>query len=73
MISIELFPKDSLRSTLGAGRGVEAKARMAAMAWLYNPLVIGVSTRGNAEAVICALVLVTLHLFRAREMIFSVD
>ena len=46
---------------------MEAKARMAAMAWLYNPLVIGVSTRGNAEAVICALVLVTLHLFRARD------
>ena len=67
---IYAFVKDSLRSALGGvgGRG-EAKARMAAMAWLYNPLVIGVSTRGSAEAVICALVLVTLHLFRARDAI----
>ena len=60
---IYAFVKDSLRSALGG----ETKARIAAMAWLYNPLVIGVSTRGSAEAVICALVLVTLHLFRARD------
>ena len=44
---------------------------MAAMAWLYNPLVIGVSTRGSAEAVVCALVLVTLHLFRARVFVLA--
>ena len=73
---IYAFVKDSLRSALGGvggpgGRGVEAKARMAALAWLYNPLVVGVSTRGSAEAVICALVLVTLHLFRARVFVLA--
>ena len=69
---IYAFVKDSLRSALGGGGGRgEAKARMAAMAWLYNPLVIGVSTRGSAEAVVCALVLVTLHLFRARVFVLA--
>ena len=34
--------------------------------WLYNPLVIGVSTRGSAEAIMAVLVLLTLYLFRLR-------
>jgi len=66
---IYAFVKDSLRFALGGGG--EVSARVAAMAWLYNPLVIGVSTRGSAEAVVCALVLVTLHLFRARVFVLA--
>ncbi|XP_071539478.1 GPI mannosyltransferase 1 [Panulirus ornatus] len=34
--------------------------------WLYNPLVIGVSTRGSAEAVMAVLVLLTLYMMKLR-------
>ncbi|KAK7080342.1 hypothetical protein SK128_025223 [Halocaridina rubra] len=34
--------------------------------WLYNPLVIGVSTRGSAEAIMAVLVLMTLYFMRLR-------
>lgn len=34
--------------------------------WLYNPLVIGVSTRGSAEAIMAVLVLLTMYMLRLR-------
>ncbi|XP_042215083.1 GPI mannosyltransferase 1-like [Homarus americanus] len=34
--------------------------------WLYNPLVIGVSTRGSAEAIMAVLVLFTLYMMKLR-------
>lgn len=34
--------------------------------WLYNPLVIGVSTRGSAEAIMAVLVLLTLYMMKLR-------
>ncbi len=69
---IYAFVKDVQQQRGGVSRSdVEVRARVAALAWLYNPLVLGVSTRGNAEAVICTLVLVTLHLFRERVFVLA--
>lgn len=34
--------------------------------WLYNPLVMGVSTRGSAEAVMAILILLTLYMMKHR-------
>lgn len=34
--------------------------------WLYNPLVIGVSTRGSAESVMAVLVLITVYMLKLR-------
>ena len=42
----------------------EHSARLSACMWLYNPLVMNVSTRGSAESVIVALVLLTIHLYQ---------
>jgi phosphatidylinositol glycan class M len=55
----------------GSSRCMEAQARLAALTWLYNPLVIGVSTRGNAEAIVCTLVLITLYLFREKLYVLA--
>ena len=51
------------RSDVAVGEGT---ARLAAAAWLYNPLVMNVSTRGSAESLIVTLVLATLHLYHKR-------
>jgi len=49
----------------------ELTAKMAAAAWLYNPLVMNVSTRGSAESLIITLVLLTLHLYHQRVFILT--
>lgn len=36
-------------------------AKWAAISWLYNPLVIAISTRGNGDSITSALVLLTLY------------
>ncbi|XP_045625706.2 LOW QUALITY PROTEIN: GPI mannosyltransferase 1 [Procambarus clarkii] len=49
-------------------RGGQSKltALKVLLIWLYNPLVIGVSTRGSAEAIMAVLVLLTLYMMRIR-------
>ena len=49
----------------------EFQARVSAFFWLYNPLVLVVSSRGNAESVAVCLVLAALHLFRERVFFLS--
>lgn len=39
--------------------------------WLYNPLVIGVSTRGSAESIMAVLVLLTVYMMKMRLHILA--
>ena len=50
----------------------ESTARFCACAWLHNPLVMNVSTRGSAESVIVALVLLTIHLYQQVRFMFLI-
>jgi phosphatidylinositol glycan class M len=45
----------------------DAISLVAACAWLFNPFAINVSTRGNAESTIGALVLLTLHFLNRKQ------
>lgn len=49
-----------------ASDGGEKWAQRSAFLWLYNPLVMAVSSRGNADSIVVALVLATLNLYRER-------
>ena len=49
----------------------EWTCRLSACLWLYNPLVMNVSTRGSAESVIVALVLLTIHLHQQKVFILT--
>jgi len=57
-----------LRSEVTCSEGV---ARLAACAWLHNPLVMNISTRGSAESIIVALVLLTIHLYQQKVFILT--
>ncbi len=54
----------------GDGFG-ETWARRTAYMWLYNPLVMAVSSRGNADSIVVALVLATLNLYRERVFLLT--
>jgi len=49
----------------------ESMSRLAACTWLHNPLVMNVSTRGSAESVIVALVLLTIHLYQQKVFLLT--
>lgn len=44
-----------------------ASRTLAAIAWLYNPLTVIISTRGSAEPVICTLVIAALYLLLKKQ------
>jgi len=49
----------------------ESVARICSFVWLLNPLVMNVSTRGSAESIIVALVLLTIHLYQQKVFILT--
>ena len=52
----------------GSQNRIDTWARRCAYLWLYNPLVMTVSARGNAESIVVTLVLATLHLYQVRTI-----
>lgn len=46
------------------------KANICAMLWLYNPLAITISTRGNCDSISTFLVLLTLYFLQNKKMYF---
>uniref|UniRef100_A0A668AXY0 GPI alpha-1,4-mannosyltransferase I, catalytic subunit n=1 Tax=Myripristis murdjan TaxID=586833 RepID=A0A668AXY0_9TELE len=52
------------------GLGSQAACRMCSL-WLLNPLPIGVSSRGNAESILAALVLGTLLCMEGRRLVWA--
>lgn len=52
----------------GLGR---EKALRFASAWLVNPMVANISTRGSSEGLLCALVIATLYAFETRRTIVA--
>lgn len=49
----------------------EKALKLVALSWLFNPLVFTISTRGNAESILCCLVLGTLHYILQGKLIAS--
>ena len=45
---------------------VETWAKRSAFLWLYNPMVMGVSSRGSAESIVVTLVLAMLLLYQVK-------
>jgi phosphatidylinositol glycan class M len=39
--------------------------------WLFNPIVINISTRGNSESIVALCVLLTLYFFLQRKLVLS--
>lgn len=44
-------------------------ARNAAMFWLLNPMALAISTRGNAESLVCATILGVVYLLMVRQRV----
>lgn len=49
----------------------ELKRLTLASLWLLNPFVIGISSRGNADSLICLLVIATVHYVKKGEIVKS--
>lgn len=43
------------------GLPIQRSLKIVSLAWLFNPMIFTISTRGNAESLLCVLVLGTLH------------
>lgn len=49
----------------------ETNAKLAAIVWLYNPLAIGISTRGNGDSITSALILATIYFLMQQKQSFK--
>ncbi|XXQ35988.1 GPI mannosyltransferase 1 [Plasmodiophora brassicae] len=53
-------------------RGVSPRAALwSAATWLWNPMSFTVSTRGNADVLICTMVVATIYLFVKRHLVLG--
>lgn len=57
-----------VRQQIGIEEGI---AQLAASAWLINPLVMNISSRGSAESLIIALVLATIYFYNEKLYLLS--
>ena len=60
-----------LQYRLLRGKGMETmKALLYTSIWLFNPMSIVISTRGNAEAVVCLFVVLTFYFLDTKNIYF---
>lgn len=43
-----------------------------AVFWLFNPFIMIISTRGSADSLVCAAVLLTLYLLKKNKVIYDI-
>lgn len=60
-----------IRSILARQRCTRATRDLCAFLWLYNPLTLVISTRGNADSLAVLLVTLTLDLLQRNEIAFA--
>ncbi|XP_076760691.1 GPI alpha-1,4-mannosyltransferase I, catalytic subunit-like [Xylocopa sonorina] len=60
-----------IKRILTLQRCSEKLQRVCAFTWLYNPLVIVISTRGNADSVAVLLVMLTLYFFLQDQFVLA--
>jgi len=63
---LDILAAHLIYATLLSARVSQSRALLGAGLWLYSPVVIGVSTRGSAEAVVVTLVLAAVF-YRQRQ------
>lgn len=46
-------------------------ALFSAASWLFNPLSVNISTRGNAESIVCTLVIASLYFLQTKKIVLG--
>lgn len=57
--------KSLVERQLGVAKYASVTAKYCALSWLYNPLSIGISTRGNADSFPCFLIVLSIYFLQS--------